>query len=237
MTDRGSDVDRAWSNSVLARLPARTAHALLDSAAERELAAGTIAYREPTPQAPHAILWLVVSGLLRVYVASPEGRELTIRYDREGAVLGLSSVVTGGSPGRLEAITRSRVLCMQVDVMRHLIKTDVAVANVVLDSLAASLFMIQGMLVGNVFGSVRTRVANHLIDLAVPAQDGHLIVRASQQDIADAIGSVREVVSRVLGALRDEGLISREADGINLIDVAGLHRVAHRPTAPSAGDG
>ena len=214
--------------SMFARLPERAAHVLLDSAIERTYPAGTIIYREPLPGSSNAMLALLVSGLLRLYVTSPEGREVTIRYYREGDALGIASVVAGGAPATLEAVTDSRVVSFQVDVMRHLVKKDVAVANLVAENLAQSAFRIQEMLVDNVFGSVRNRVASHLIDLAVPDRNGSLVAHISHQDLADAIGSVREVVSRVLGVLREEGAVIRDRDGITLVDVPRVYEVAGR---------
>jgi hypothetical protein len=50
----------------------------------------------------------------------------------------------------------------------------------------------------NAFGSVRQRVAAHLLDLAPDRQrpGGRLVAHVSQQELADAAGSVREVVAR-----------------------------------------
>jgi CRP-like cAMP-binding protein len=62
-----------------------------------------------------------------------------------------------------------------------------------------------------VFQPVRARVARHMLDLS-HVDAGQTVVNASQQTIADAIGSVREVVSRVIVQLRDHGIIHR-ADG------------------------
>lgn len=222
-------VDRAWSMSMFARLPERAATVLLDSAIEKEYEAGDEIYREPVPGSRSAILALVVSGLLRLYVTSAEGREVTLRYDREGDVLGLSSVVAGGAPATLEAVSDSHIVLFQVDVMRYLVKKNPVVASLVAENLAQSVFKIQEMLVDNVFGSVRNRVASHLIDLAVTDDSGKLVAHISHQDVADAIGSVREVVSRVLGALRNEGLISRDRDGITLVDIPALYAIANRP--------
>ena len=49
----------------------------------------------------------------------------------------------------------------------------------------------------NAFGSVRQRVAAHLLDLASAQQHprGRLVAHVSQQELADAAGSVREVVA------------------------------------------
>lgn len=44
----------------------------------------------------------------------------------------------------------------------------------------------------------------------------------SQQELADALGSVREVVARVLGELRRFGLVEVSSHGIGLLDPKGL---------------
>src|SRR5262245_53507012 len=59
----------------------------------------------------------------------------------------------------------------------------------------------------NAFGSVKQRIAAHLLDLASAQQGprGGLVARVSQQELADAVGSVREVVARVLRDFRLAG--------------------------------
>ena len=85
----------------------------------------------------------------------------------------------------------------------------------------------------NAFGSVRQRVAAHLLDLASAQQRprGHLVARVSQQDLADAVGSVREVVARVLRDFRVERLVATSPDSIQVLDPAGLHDQSWNPTA------
>ncbi|HYB47008.1 MAG TPA: helix-turn-helix domain-containing protein [Streptosporangiaceae bacterium] len=77
----------------------------------------------------------------------------------------------------------------------------------------------------NAFGSVRQRVAAHLLDLASAQQEpaGRLAARVSQQELADAVGSVREVVARVLRELRVAGVIATAADRIVILDAARLY--------------
>jgi CRP/FNR family transcriptional regulator, cyclic AMP receptor protein len=77
----------------------------------------------------------------------------------------------------------------------------------------------------NAFGSVRQRVAAHLLDLASAQQEpaGRLAARVSQQELADAAGSVREVVARVLRELRVAGVIATAADRIVILDATRLY--------------
>jgi CRP/FNR family transcriptional regulator len=44
------------------------------------------------------------------------------------------------------------------------------------------------------------------------------IVEATQQDLANSIGSVREVVARAIDELRRDGLIERSRGGIRMLD-------------------
>jgi DNA-binding GntR family transcriptional regulator len=51
----------------------------------------------------------------------------------------------------------------------------------------------------------------------------------SQQELADAVGSVRDVIARNLGQLRDEGLIATRPTRIAILDPIRLREVAVRP--------
>ena len=71
----------------------------------------------------------------------------------------------------------------------------------------------------NTFWPVRRRLARHLLDLAANAQRGEdLLVRASHQELADHIGTVREVVARTPATLRTDGYLVTEGNLIRLVD-------------------
>jgi len=77
----------------------------------------------------------------------------------------------------------------------------------------------------NAFWPVRRRLARHLLDLAANEQRGQmLLVRASHQELADHVGTVREVVARTLTAFRSAGFIGSNPEGIRLLDP---HALAH----------
>ena len=107
----------------------------------------------------------------------------------------------------------------------RLVRTEVSVAWPLARFLAGRAVAAQQILSDDMFLPVQARVARHLIDLAFP-EDDVLIVTAGHQEIADAIGSVREVVSRAMGQIRDEGLITRQGNRTVLTDVAGLRALA-----------
>jgi CRP-like cAMP-binding protein len=215
---------QAIEASFLGRLPPRTWQRLFDRAHEIEAAPKTILYPE-TDQVRTAHLVLILDGLVRVYRTSRSGREVTLRYARRGDILGLPSVVAEVSPAAAQAVIPTRVVAMSAQALRSFAQRDSQLAWAMAEEMAGSLFNIQERLAHNVFAPVRSRVARYLLDVATQAE-GDYVAAASYEDIAAAIGTVREVVARILAALRDAGLTRRTDAGILLVDTDGLRDIA-----------
>ena len=217
-----SDLQRAIAASHLGGVPSDVLEGLLEGAVQAVIRPGSVIHWEGE-DTTH--LELVVSGALRALVTSPDGRTLTIRYCRRGALLGAMSLFSPGfaMPATVQALVESRVLRTDPAVVRGLARQpDVAYALLLELSERAKGFLHE--IPGNAFGSVRQRVVRHLLDLASEdgAADGELIVSVSQQDLADAAGTAREVVVRVLRELREEGLVHTGRGQIVLTDVGRL---------------
>jgi CRP-like cAMP-binding protein len=211
----------AWRASFLGTAIPSVGEPLLEDAYEQHLLA------DETLKGDGSLMAVIVSGLLRLYAASPAGRQVTIHYLSAGDLLGVPSAM---SPQRvaslglhLRAVTGTHVLYVSAERFRALVSRDPEVAVIVCDKIVDDLLVGQRILVENVFLHVRQRVARHLLDLA-EREDGALVVRATQQDLADAIGSVREVVSRAVMHFRERGLLARVPHGLVVCDPAGLHR-------------
>jgi CRP/FNR family transcriptional regulator len=220
----------AWSESFLAEIPDNAAKALMAEAWEAEVHAGDQIHPELyKPRPPH--LLLVLAGIVRVYRTSPEGRQVTLRHGRTGDVIGTPSVVANAAPAGVQAVTVSRILHLPVDTFRSLAQRDAAVSWAMTRELARSLFGIQERLAHHIFATVRARVARQLLDLAQEDVPGRLAVHASQQEVADAIGSVREVVGRIMSALREEGVVERRRDAVIILDQEALRSMARAEDA------
>jgi CRP/FNR family cyclic AMP-dependent transcriptional regulator len=206
------------TDGFLLALPPESAARLLAEAIRIDVPSGSVIYREDeTPQ-----LIVVVSGLLRVFLRAADGRQVTVRYARTGDVAGLPLIVGGPAPLSIEAMTPASVVALRPDTLRSLLAEDPRVAMVCAEELTRQLYRALDDLSGQAFLTVGQRLARQLLDLAEPG-DGHsLAVQANQQQLADAIGSVREVVTRALHQLRDEGLIDIGRHEIILTDPAAL---------------
>ena len=222
----GPLLPEAIQASFLASLPSDILDLLMVDAVRLDIPAASTIYRNR--DSPRVIV--VARGLVRVYLTSPEGRQITVRYARAGSVLGAPTAVGGPVDTSVQVLTDSIVFTLNVATIRALGQTDVRVAWVLAEEVTRRLFEVLDVFAGSVFGSVRQHVARHLLDLAAEQQHSTTLIAAvGQQELADAVGTVREVVGRVLRDLRDEGLIRTGREGIRLLDATGLHREADRP--------
>jgi CRP/FNR family transcriptional regulator len=122
-----------------------------------------------------------------------------------------------------QAITDSSLYALSVSQLKRLMSSDVRVANALCMEMAMRLQDYFGVLAAAHFGTLRQQVVRHILDLAAESQRGTtLIAPITQQELADAVGSVREVVARVLKALKKEGLVESGKGGITLINPVAL---------------
>ena len=216
--------------SFLARLPRHTQEDLLQNAREVDAAPKAILYAESVrPEDAHLVL--VLNGLIRVFRTSRSGREVTVRHARAGDVLGLPSMIAEASPAAAQAVAASKVVMMSARILRARAQHDCQLAWAIAEEMAGSLFNIQERLAHNVLAPVRSRVARYLLDVAVHERGGY-IAAVRHEDVATAIGTVREVVARTLTAFRNEGLTRRVDTGILLINVDALREVAQAEEFP-----
>ncbi len=181
---------------------------------------------------PGAHVELVVDGLVRIYMAAPDGRTLTVRYCRQGSLMGVVSVFRSSYAmlGSIQALVDLDVLVMRAAGVRQLADRELAVARCLLDELSDRVASFSAEIPGTAFATVRQRIARHLMDLASEHQRGpELLAPVSQQELADAVGTVREVVVRTLRDMRTEGLVETGRAGIRLCEPARLYAEVFAP--------
>ncbi len=191
------DVIDAVACSALRILPNDLVTELTSDAILRDTPAGTTTHRDDEP--PFAEL--VVSGLIRAYLVAPSGRTMTARYCRKGALMGIATLFSQSTPrahGTTTALVDSRVLGLQPATIRRL-AGDARVTRALLNETSERVMEFIEELEINSFGSLRQRLVRHLLDIAADQQQGRrLVARVSQGELAGTIGTVREIVVRIL---------------------------------------
>jgi CRP/FNR family transcriptional regulator, cyclic AMP receptor protein len=218
------DVDDALARSFLAELPADLIGRLRAEGDRADYPAGTTVYRAGDD--PRAAL--VVRGLIRVFLSSPEGRQVTVRYARPGDVLGIAVLVGGPADTSVQTVEPSSVFRISARTLTAAARRDPRVSWAIAEELNRRLYDVLEQTAVNAFGSVRQRIAVHLLDLASDEQRlrGRLEAHVSQQELADAAGSVREVVARALRDLRMAGIVATTAESVVILDPARLHALS-----------
>lgn len=225
-----AQVRHALSRSNLRELPGDVLDELVMAADRVRIPAGSVTHWE----GEHApFLELVISGVVRVFVTAPDGRTMTIRYCRPGALIGAPSLFAApyAMPAPTQALVDVELLRMSPTIARRAAERDVRVAISLLGEVSERVLTFVWEISGSAFATVRQRVARHLLDLASerlpePASKhrsgSELVVRVSQRELAEAVGTAREVVVRVLRELRQDGVVRTGRDQIVIADPARL---------------
>jgi PAS domain S-box-containing protein len=212
---------RVLADTLWAELPHAVLRQVLHGASVRAVPArGTIfGIGEPGPRAG-----ILLFGTARGFLAAADGRQLTVRYSRRGAFIGRRSYLLGGhAPVATHAVTDVEILDLEAPRFLQLAKTEVAVSVALLAELSRRLEDVHATVADGAFGSIRERVARHLLALTDDREpDGRRVARITQQELADGVGTMREVVARALGGFRKEGLIATSAGQIEILDATSL---------------
>lgn len=221
MTYSGERLHKTIGLSNLANLSGSRITDLAADATLVSIPAGSSLHREGE-RAPHCEIVLV--GLLRVFVRAADGRTMTIRYCRAGSLIGVASLFEPAfaMPASVEAVTAAEVLGLDPRRVTRMTKQHTDVAAALLMELSERAMSFATEAAWGVFATVRQRVARHLLDLATTVASGELVAQVSHQELAEAVGSVREVVVRILGELRSEDILRTGRARVEVLDPEGL---------------
>jgi CRP-like cAMP-binding protein len=170
-------------------------------------------------------LFIVVEGRIRAFRHGTDGREQVIHEDGPGGTFPEVAVFDDGPyPSTVVATERSTLLLMRKREVRRLCMTHPEVALSALEILSGRLRRATGMVEELALREVSQRVADYLLQEApgVPGRDFQL--RHTNQEVAERVGTVREVVSRAFTKLQKEGWIQKQGRNVRLLDPSALRR-------------
>lgn len=188
-------------------------------------------------------LFVVVSGTLRAFRQTREGREQTIHVEGAGTTLAEVPVFDGGPyPSTVQAEEDSLVLFVSQQSMRLFLTKNPEAALAALAVLARRLRSVSGLAEQLSLKDVAQRLAAMLAEEAV-RQHGELkdgvsfSLSSPHQSIAARLGSVREVINRQLHKLIDDRVISARGHRITVLNAAALLARAKVEKLPARGAG
>lgn len=178
---------------------------------------------------------LVCSGTFRMFYTDESGKQLTVRYIHPGEIMGIVAAIGGHFPLEVEALEEAIGWVISGEQIREVAARNARLAWAIAQECATRLAGVFAELTTVAFGSIRDRLIRHLLKLAETRpltateniNKGEIFVRASQQELADAVGTSREVIARALRELRDGGLLQHKSEiqgTLAIPDVGRLHR-------------
>ncbi|MCF3628686.1 Crp/Fnr family transcriptional regulator [Thalassospiraceae bacterium LMO-SO8] len=164
---------------------------------------------------------VLIGGRVDVYLTGATGREILLYSITPGESCVQSTLgLLGENDYSAEAVAETDVEAVMIpkSLFLGLLGRSEAFRTFVFQSFAKRLQSVMQVLERVAFIRIEERLAAALLERA--DHDG--VVRTTHQELATAIGSVREVVSRRLEALARKGFVSLDRGTIRVADRAGL---------------
>ena len=169
--------------------------------------------------------YFVLEGQLRVSRINREGRMQVLARLGSGAPVNVISLLKEErvNHASVESLTPATLMVINVFDFDYLLNNHPDFSATLLKVFAERLAKITNLAADLSLYPVRARLAQFLIDLADQSQAAE---GWTQDEIAAHIGTVRDVVGRLLRDFESQGLISRNRQEILLLDKQGLMKEA-----------
>ncbi|HEV2027178.1 MAG TPA: Crp/Fnr family transcriptional regulator [Candidatus Dormibacteraeota bacterium] len=177
----------------------------LEGSTKDVYAAGTVIYH---PDGPYRA-FLLERGLVRGYTSVPDGRQASVTFFHSKELVGGTAIASHPPLILVQVVVKSTLIALDLEGVRRLAATENEVLAAIAVHLASRIRSAYRLIAVRSLGSIRQRLAYDLLERACRAQLelGRLEARATHAELADSIGSSREVVSRALSGLRADELI------------------------------
>jgi CRP/FNR family transcriptional regulator len=173
-------------------------------------------------------LHFISRGKVRIFKSSPSGREQVLAVNVPGESIAELPVFDGGAyPASALAIEDTEIAFISQRDFHAFCLEHPEVSLKVLSVVGARLRRLVGIIEELSFTTIRQRLVATLLRLAecegVRTENGiELHLPSSHQELANQLGTVRELISRNLMRLQAEGLLDVDARQIVVKDMKGL---------------
>jgi CRP/FNR family transcriptional regulator, global nitrogen regulator len=164
------------------------------------------------PGDPAERVYFLVDGAVKLSRVYEAGEEITVALLRENSIFGVLSLITGSKSDRFYhavAFTPVELLSVSIDQFEKALKENTELSWMMLKGLSSRILQTEMMIETLAHRDMGSRLASFLLilcrDFGVPNGGNGITIdlKLSHQAIAEAIGSTRVTVTRLLGDLRD----------------------------------
>ncbi|MBI1396166.1 MAG: helix-turn-helix domain-containing protein [Betaproteobacteria bacterium] len=192
---------------------------ILDDAVVVRVKAGTVLFDDESPCQAFPML---IEGTIRISKVGANGRELQLYrvVPGESCIL-TSSCLLGHVAYNARGVAETDIVAVTLPqpVFSRLLGEHEPFRDYVFSLFAERIAELMQLVEAVAFQRLDQRLATLLLGKGK-------VVRTTHQALADELGSVREIVSRLLKSFAEQGLVSLAREQIEIVDAAGLRRLA-----------
>ncbi len=168
------------------------------------------------PGDPAERVYFLLKGAVKLSRVYEAGEEITVALLKENTVFGVLSLITGQKSDRFYhsvAFTPVELLSAPIEQVEKALQENPELSLLMLKGLSSRILQTEMMIETLAHRDMGSRLVSFLLilcrDFGVPTEEGIKIdLKLSHQAIAEAIGSTRVTVTRLLGDLRDKEMVS-----------------------------
>ena len=172
-------------------------------------------------------LFLILSGKLRAYILSSDGREITIYslFERDICLLSASCIMNSiRFDITIEAEKDTEVIIIPSEVYKSVMQESAPLANYTNEIMASRFTDVMWLIDQIMWQSFDKRLANFLLSEALTEENDTL--KITHETIGKHLGSPREVVTRMLKYFQNEGVVKLSRGMIEITDKHKLESLA-----------
>ena len=169
-------------------------------------------------------LYVIGSGLVRVFRLAPNGKEHVLHLAGPGMTFAEAAALGGfACPAFAECEEECELVFLPQDELDRLLADEAALSRQLLAGMAVWVHHLVGMLEDIVLRDAAGRLARHLLERA--DERGQVQLPSARKHLASHLNLTPETLSRVLRRFQDAGLISSSEGELTVRDGAGLQAV------------
>ncbi len=202
--------------SVWSRLTPGQQNLMQEQLQERQVKKGTVLHNGSEDCTG---LLLIKSGQFRAYILSKEGREITIYrlFDRDLCLFSASCIMRSIQfDVTITAEKDTELWIIPADIYKRLMEQSAAAANYTNEIMAARFSEVMWLMEQVMWNSMDRRVAAFLLEES--AIEGANRLSITHETIANHLGTHREVVTRMLRYLQEEGMVRLSRGTVELLN-------------------
>lgn len=174
-------------------------------------------------------LILVLSGQIRAFTISDDGREITMYrlFERDICLFSASCIINSIQFDiTITAEKDTEVLLIPSEVYKNIMEVSAPLANYTNEIMASRFSDVMWLIDQVMWKSFDKRLADFLLNEASIEETDTL--KITHETIGNHLGSPREVVTRMLNYFANEGLISLSRGTIEIKNKNGLEKIIYR---------